>query len=93
MLATGAVELLDDKTLLAELRQLERRTRAGGKDSVSHPPGGHDDAAVSAAGAIHLAGAKRTANWDASDVFFGPSLVSANPDWEGPGGLAPWDMH
>lgn len=42
----GRVELLDHKQQTAEFRQLERRTgRGGGKDSIDHPPGLHDDLA------------------------------------------------
>lgn len=51
----GEVELLDDKVLLAELRSLERRTRAAGREFISHNPGGHDDSANSACGALVLA--------------------------------------
>jgi hypothetical protein len=34
---------------------LERRTSRGGKDSIDHPPGGHDDLANAAAGALVIA--------------------------------------
>jgi hypothetical protein len=34
---------------------LERRTSPGGRDRVDHGPGGHDDLANAAAGAITLA--------------------------------------
>ena len=43
--ASGRVRLPDHALLLGELRGLERRVRAGGKDQVSHPPSGHDDLA------------------------------------------------
>jgi hypothetical protein len=39
----GCVAIPNHPALLRELRQLERRTRAGGKDSVTHPERGHDD--------------------------------------------------
>jgi len=55
LLAQGGVELLDNKKLFSQLRDLERRTRSGGKDSVDHYPGGHDDLANAAAGACFLA--------------------------------------
>jgi hypothetical protein len=55
LFAQGVVRLLDDRVLLTELRQLERRTARGGKDSVDHPPRGHDDLANAACGALHLA--------------------------------------
>lgn len=51
LLAGRAVELLNNKGLFNQLRSLERRTRSGGKDSVDHPPGFHDDLANAAAGA------------------------------------------
>ncbi len=49
--------MLDDKKLLAQLGNLERRTSRNGRDTVDHPPGGHDDIANSVAGAVvHAAG-------------------------------------
>ena len=36
----------------------ERRTARGGKDSIDHPRGAHDDVANAVAGAIMLAGAR-----------------------------------
>jgi hypothetical protein len=55
LIANGTAELLDNKRLAAQLAGLERRTRAGGKDLVTHYAGGHDDAAVAASGALVLA--------------------------------------
>jgi len=51
LIANGTVELLDLKRLAGQLTGLERRTRAGGKDLITHYPGGHDDMANAAAGA------------------------------------------
>lgn len=51
-LCSGEVELLDDETLINQLASLERRTRAGGKDIIDHPPGQHDDLANAVAGAV-----------------------------------------
>jgi hypothetical protein len=51
-LNSGRVELLDHRGLTAQLLKLERRTSRTGKDSVDHPPRGHDDVANSAAGAL-----------------------------------------
>jgi hypothetical protein len=42
-LAQGRVELLDDARLVRELKTLERRPKAGGRDTVDHPKGQHDD--------------------------------------------------
>jgi hypothetical protein len=38
--------------LVSQLCGLERRTARGGRDSIDHPPGAHDDLANSAAGAV-----------------------------------------
>src|SRR5262245_25406150 len=46
-----AVDLLDDDRLVNQLVCLERRTARGGRDSVDHPRGAHDDLANAAAGA------------------------------------------
>lgn len=48
----GAVELLDLPQLRMQLLLLERRTRSGGRDSVDHPRGAHDDLANSVCGAL-----------------------------------------
>lgn len=52
LLNAGQVVLLDQSELLRELRSLERRRGPTGKDRVTHPPGGHDDRANAAAGAL-----------------------------------------
>lgn len=52
---SGRVELLDHPRLLAQLGGLERRTARGGRDSIDHAPGAHDDVANAAAGALVLA--------------------------------------
>ncbi len=46
------VELLDSPRLTAQLITLERRTARGGRDTIDHPPGGHDDIANAVAGAL-----------------------------------------
>jgi hypothetical protein len=56
LLTAGRAELLENAKLKAQLVSLERRTGRG-KDVIEHPPGGHDDAANSCAGACVLAGA------------------------------------
>lgn len=48
------VRLLDHPRLIAQLGGLIRRTRSGGKDSVDHRAGAHDDVANAAAGALVL---------------------------------------
>ena len=44
------IDLLDHPRLLTQICNLERRTGRGGKDSIDHGPGSHDDLANSAAG-------------------------------------------
>ena len=48
----GLVRLPDHQTLLRELRLLERQTHRGGKDSVDHPRGAHDDYANATCGVL-----------------------------------------
>lgn len=50
-LCSGEIELVDDATLVDQIAGLERRTRSGGRDSIDHPPNGHDDLANAVAGA------------------------------------------
>jgi hypothetical protein len=49
-----SVELLDNQRLISQLCSLERRTARGGRDSVDHAPGGHDDVANAVAGSLVL---------------------------------------
>jgi hypothetical protein len=52
ILNSGRAELLDHPRLIAQLCALERRTARSGKDSIDHPPGGHDDVVNAVAGAL-----------------------------------------
>jgi hypothetical protein len=52
LINAGRCSLLDSDRLIAQLVSLERRTTRVGKDSIDHPPGGHDDVANAVAGAI-----------------------------------------
>jgi hypothetical protein len=58
VLNSGKAELLDSPRLINQLTALERRTSRGGRDSIDHPPGGHDDLCNCVAGAIVLAGSR-----------------------------------
>ena len=55
LLNSYRIELLDHPRLVAQLCGLERRTARGGRDSIDHAPGGHDDLANAVAGAAALA--------------------------------------
>ena len=52
LLNSGQVEFLDSKRLIAQTLSLERRTARGGRDSIDHPPGSHDDVINAAAGLL-----------------------------------------
>jgi len=58
---SGLVELPPDDRLVHQLTGLERRTARGGRDSIDHAPGGHDDRANVVAG---LVSAKPRSNYD-----------------------------
>lgn len=73
LLNTGKVALLDNARLITQLCSLERRTARGGRDSIDHPPGGHDDVVNSVAGAATFA----PALFD-KIVCIGPVIVSRN---------------
>jgi len=54
MVLAREIELLDNKQLVTELRQLERRTGTSGRDTVDHPARLHDDAANCVAGLANI---------------------------------------
>jgi len=59
------VELLDYPRSVAQLCSLERRTARGGRDSIDHAPGMHDDIANAIAGlVVHLGRAVDHTNLD-----------------------------
>jgi hypothetical protein len=60
LLNSRQVELLDIPRLASQLSGLERRTTRSGKDSIDHGPGGHDDLANAALGALLLAKTKNS---------------------------------
>jgi hypothetical protein len=65
LLNSTKAHLLDVPRLGKQLCDLERRTARGGRDSIDHPPGAHDDLANCMAGALLAATAKmpRPAQW------------------------------
>ena len=52
LINSGAVDLLEHDRLVTQLTSLERRTSRGGRDSIDHAPGAHDDIANAVAGAL-----------------------------------------
>ena len=85
-LNSGRVDLLDHQRLVAQLGSLERRTARSGRDSIDHGPGGHDDIANAAAGALGLALARPVTKLRSQDFILGAPLQSTSmlprcPDW------------
>jgi hypothetical protein len=52
MINSGRVRLLDHQRLISQLCSLERRSSRGGRDSIDHPPGTHDDLCNAACGVL-----------------------------------------
>ena len=71
LINSRAISLLEHDRLIRQLVGLERRTARGGRDSIDHAPGCHDDIANAVAGAIGLAWKK-----SGSAGQWGPSGVS-----------------
>lgn len=57
-------DLLDEPRILAQLVGLERRTARGGRDSIDHAPGSHDDVANVVAGVLVMVGRGSTYTLD-----------------------------
>ncbi|MGE3993216.1 hypothetical protein [Pseudorhodoplanes sp.] len=54
------LDLLDHSGLINQLISLERRTARGGRESIDHPPNGHDDVANAVAGLASVLSKKQT---------------------------------
>jgi hypothetical protein len=89
--------LLDNARLISQLCSLQRRTARGGRDSIDHAPGAHDDLANCVAGLVaHVGSGFDEINLD---WIFGPDDMprSANTRlemwtyvWSGGGTRPPW---
>lgn len=66
LLNSKRADLLDNERLLNQIIGLERRTARGGKDSIDHAPGGHDDLANVVAGALVSLVAARYGSYDST---------------------------
>ena len=60
---SGRAEIPADARLTAQLCALERRTARGGRDSIDHAPGAHDDLANAAAGVVSLLAGRPRLPW------------------------------
>ncbi len=67
-LNSGRVELPPDNRLVNQLIGLERRTARGGRDSIDHAPGGHDDRANVIAGMVST---KAASSYDLELFIYG----------------------
>lgn len=70
ILNSRKADLLELPKLQAQLIGLERRTARGGKDSIDHPPGAHDDVANAVAGALTTLTSKKS-SYDSSMNWVG----------------------
>lgn len=76
-LNSGAVSLLDNDRMVAQLCGLERRTARGGRDSIDHHRDGKDDIANAVAGALLLASEPP---WEPPVAMFGTYGRPADDD-------------
>lgn len=79
LINSGRIELLQNDKLISQLCNLERRVARGGRDSIDHPPGMHDDLANCVAGLAAI-----TNKYGGFDTSW--SFVSGPPDGEDPVG-------
>jgi len=54
LFTSGRARLVDSRKLVTQFATLERRTSAGGRDSVDHGRNSHDDLCNAVAGALTL---------------------------------------
>jgi hypothetical protein len=80
LFTSGAIELLDIPQLRTQLLLLERRPRSGGRDTVDHPRGAHDDLCNAACGALRLASKLSWTGRNAEYSGRGQHLRSADVD-------------
>jgi hypothetical protein len=95
-LTSGQVDLLDNRRMVAQFAQLERRTSRAGRDTIDHPQHGHDDISNSVAGVIVLlATKKQMPNWnkiaDAFERPYATPLDSLADRLSEPVKSSPWD--
>jgi hypothetical protein len=80
LINSGKVRLLDVKRLISQLLNLERNTARGGRDTIDHPRGEHDDLANAVVGALLHATERRPQAY----INGQPMLPNGMPDWSAP---------
>jgi hypothetical protein len=91
LLNSRRIDLLDHPRLINQLCGLERRTARGGRDSIDHAPGGHDDVGNCVAGLCAItAKDSHLANYTSYDWVLGnpldpPSASASAPAAAGSG--------
>jgi hypothetical protein len=81
MLNSQRAKLLDNKKLVAQLIGLERRISRSGRESIDHAPGGHDDLANAAAGALVLAQRPTASGCGFLSVSQGGNTLQPSRNW------------
>ncbi|WP_247474845.1 terminase family protein [Bradyrhizobium sp. 30] len=87
------VDLLEDARLFAQIIGLERRAARGGKDSIDHAPGAHDDLANSVAGVVASLASTGHGYDSSMEWVSGPEPGQGRSLWEHPyfnGGRSRW---
>ncbi len=74
LLNSKRVDLLDHPKCVSQLIGLERRTARGGRDSIDHAPGAHDDLANAVAGLAAIN--SKFGNYDVSFSGFQPDATA-----------------
>jgi hypothetical protein len=80
LLNSQRIELPDLPRLHTQFLSLERRTARGGKDSIDHPPGGHDDLANAVAG-VALEAARGVSGGEIRATNLGVPRSRTKIDW------------
>jgi hypothetical protein len=73
LLNSRRIDLLDNARANAQILNLERRTARGGRDSIDHPPSGHDDLANVIAGCASMGIGKSKYDYHALADMLPPS--------------------
>ena len=87
LINSRSCDLLDNDRLVHQLVSLERRTGRGGKDSIDHAPGGHDDVANAVAGALVRASEVRSTTFTRDPFAREPRVLHSHPgrrSWDKP---------